>query len=260
MTTGLILILSGILIGAGFALVWRDIRSNRRQAFLSDHDTASPAEADVEITIAPPVKAATAKSIASAIGASLFGRKPSEGTAPEQTAVPEEAQEAVIAQWLALQSPLEAGVDKINGLLQQAQISIASPGDSTWSYKNHGYGAYRRILIGDESVAWLRLELAADGVLHARVKAHKDERAEINAASHTRGNGLEATRAGDLLAECLKPLAAYVAKTQGPVVPATAAASGKAWEEIDAVVAAALAATNGALAQAGARLVAVDAA
>jgi hypothetical protein len=259
MTTGLILILSGILIGAGFALVWRDIRSNRRQAFLSDHDTASPAEADVEITIAPPVKAATAKSIASAIGASLFGRKPSEGTAPEQTAVPEEAQEAVIAQWLALQSPLEAGVDKINGLLQQAQISIASPGDSTWSYKNHGYGVYRRILIGDESVAWLRLELAADGVLHARVKAHKDERAEINAASHTRGNGLEATRAGDLLAECLKPLAAYVAKTQGPVVPATAAASGKAWEEIDAVVAAALAATNGALAQAGARLVALDA-
>ena len=54
MTTGLILVLSGILIGAGFALVWRDIRRSRRQAFLSEHDTARVAEADVEITIARP--------------------------------------------------------------------------------------------------------------------------------------------------------------------------------------------------------------
>ncbi len=255
--TGLILVLSGILIGAGFAIVWRDIRRSRRQAFLSDHDGARLAEADVEITIAPPVRAVTAKSIASAIGASLFGRKASEGSAPEQTAVPEEAQEAVVAQWLALQGPLEAGVDKINGLLQQAQISIAPPGDNTWSYKNHGYGAYRRILIGEESVAWLRLELGANSVLHARVKAHRDEHAEINAASHAPAKELEVTRAGDLLAECLKPLAAHVGKTQG-VVPATPP-SAKVWEEIDAVVSAALAATNGALAQAGARLVALDA-
>jgi len=257
MTTGIILVLSGILIGAGFALVWRDIRRSRRQAFLSEHDTARVAEADVEITIARPAKAAqAAKSIASAIGASLlFGRKGGEAGAP---VLDEKAQAAVVAQWSALQQPLEAGVDKINALLQQAQISIAEPGESAWSYKNHGYGVYRRILIGEESVAWLRLELAPDGVLHARVKAHKDDRSEINAASQAQANAMDATRAGDLLAESLKPLATHVAKIHGPATPPNLA-SAKAWEEIDPVVAAALTATNGALSQAGARLVPLDA-
>lgn len=258
MTSGLILVLSGILIGAGFALVWRDIRRSRRQAFLSEHDTARVAEADVEITIARPMKAAqAAKSIASAIGASLlFGRKA--GDAEASPILDENAQAAVVAQWSALQAPLEAGVDKINALLQQAQISIAPPGESAWSYKNHGFGVYRRILMGEESVAWLRLELAPDGVLHARVKAHKDERAEINAASRTEASVMDVTRAGDLLAECLKPLAAHVAKSHAPAnLPNPASA--KAWEEIDAVVAAALTATNGALAQASARLVPLDA-
>jgi hypothetical protein len=257
MTSGIILVLSGILIGAGFALVWRDIRRSRRQAFLSEHDTTRVAEADVEITIARPAKASqAAKSIASAIGASLlFGRK---GGASEAAPVlDEKAQAAVVVEWSALQQPLEAGVDKINALLQQAQISIAAPGESAWSYKNHGYGVYHRILIGEESVAWLRLELAPDGVLHARVKAHKDDRSEINAASQAQANGMDATRAGDLLAECLKPLAAHMAKTQGPTNPPNLA-SAKAWEEIDAVVAAALTATNGALSQAGARLVPLD--
>ena len=256
MTTGIILVLSGILIGAGFALVWRDIRRSRRQAFLSEHDTARVAEADVEITIARPAKAAqAAKSIVSAIGASLlFGRKAGEAAA---LVLDEKAQEAVMAEWSALQQPLEAGVDKINALLQQAQISIAAPGESAWSYKNHGYGVYRRILIGEESVAWLRLELAPDGVLHARVKAHKDDRSEINASSQAQANALDATRAGDLLAESLKPLATHVAKIHGPATPPNLA-SAKAWEEIDPVVAAALTATNGALSQAGARLVPLD--
>ena len=106
MTSGLILVLSGILIGAGFALVWRDIRRSRRQAFLSEHDTARVAEADVEITIARPVKAAqAAKSIASAIGASLlFGRKAGEaGTSESSPILDEKAQAAVVAQWLAVQ-------------------------------------------------------------------------------------------------------------------------------------------------------------
>jgi hypothetical protein len=262
MTTGIILVLSGILIGAGFALVWRDIRRSRRQAFLSEHDTARVAEADVEITVARPERILKggrgAKSIASAIGASLFGRKLGDTALAEGARVLDEAaQQAVVAEWAALQEALEAGVDNINALLHQAQISLGQAGESAWSYKNHGYGIYRRILIGEESVAWLRLELAPDG-LHARVKAHKDDRAEINAAAHAEAKGLNAKRAGDLLADGLKPLAAYVAKTQGPVV-LTDVASAKAWQAIDGVVSAALSATNGALSQAGARLVPLDA-
>ena len=262
MTSGIILVLSGILIGAGFALVWRDIRRNRRQAFLSEHDTARVAEAEVEITIAEPEKPSKAmpmaKSIASLLGGSLFARKTGEAASAEPTVLDEAVQAAVVADWSALQPVLEAGVGKINFLLQQAEIAIAAPGDSAWSYKNHGFGAYRRILIGEESVAWLRLELAPDGFLHARVKAHKDERSEINAAAQTAAKAIDASRAGDLLAECLKPLAAYVAKAQGPDTMNNEV-SAKAWQEIDGVVAAALTATNGALSQAGARLVPLDA-
>src|SRR5262245_6821273 len=198
-----------------------------------------------------------AKSIASLLGGSLFARKTGEAASAEPTVLDEAVQAAVVADWSALQPVLEAGVGKINSLLQQAAIAIAAPGDSAWSYKNHGFGAYRRILIGEESVAWLRLELAPDGVLHARVKAHKDDRSEINAASQAQANGMDATRPGEPLAECLQPLAAHMAKTQGPTNPPNLA-SAKAWEEIDAVVAAALTATNGALSQAGARLVPLD--
>jgi hypothetical protein len=262
MTSGIILVLSGILIGAGFALVWRDIKRNRRQAFLSEHDTARVAEAEVEITIAEPEKPAKAtpraKRIASLLGGSLFTRKTSELASAELAVLDDATQAAVVADWSALQPALEAGVDKINSLLQQAEISIAAPGDSAWSYKNHGFGAYRRILIGEESVAWLRLELAPDGILHARVKSHKDERSAINAAAGTAAKAIDTSRAGDLLAECLKPLAAYVAKTQGPATMNNEM-SAKAWQEIDGVVAAALTATNGALSQAGARLVPLDA-
>jgi hypothetical protein len=256
MTSGIILVLSGILIGAGFALVWRDIRRNRRQAFLSEHDTARVAEAEVEITIAQPEKPTKATRIASLLGGSLFARKTSEVAEP--AALDEATQAAVVADWSALQPALEAGVDKINSLLQQAEISIAAPGDSAWSYKNHGFGGYRRILIGEESVAWLRLELAPNGILHARVKAHKDERSEINAGAQTAAKAIDASRAGDLLAQCLKPLAAYVGKTQGPA-SMNDEVSATAWQEIDGVVAAALTATNGALSQAGARLVPLDA-
>ena len=254
MTTGIILVFSGILIGAGFALVLRDIKRSRRRAFLWEHDTEPPPEADVEITVKAPERPGrlgpTAKSIASAIGASLFQRK-------GDTVLDDKVLKAVVADWSELSPTVEAGVTTINGLLEQAQISIAAPGDNAWSYKNHGFGAYRRILIGEESVAWLRLELAPDGTLHARVKAHKDDRSEINADAQTPAKGIDAVRAGDLLADCLKPLAAYVAKAHG-VVPSMVV-SGKAWEEIDGVVSAALAATNGALSQAGARLVPLDA-
>jgi hypothetical protein len=260
MTTAIILVLSGILIGAGFGLVWRDIKRSRRQAFLPEYDSARVAEADVEITIAArPERAPAARSFANAIGASLlFQRKIADSGAEPASTTAGKAQETVVAEWSVLQSALEAGVAKINALLRQAGISIAAPGESAWSYKNRGFGAYRRILIAGESLAWLRLELAPDGILHARVKAHKDDRAQINAASEAPASSIDGARAGDLLADCLKPLAAYVAKTQGPA-SAAPEGDGQAWQEIDGVVSAALTATNGALSQTGARLVPLDA-
>ena len=52
MNTALILVLSGILIGAGLAVVWRDVRRSRRRAFVSGRDAAPPEFVpEAEITI-----------------------------------------------------------------------------------------------------------------------------------------------------------------------------------------------------------------
>jgi hypothetical protein len=166
---------------------------------------------------------------------------------PDQKRVPELEQ-----QWVALSPALEAGIRQVEAVLQPLQVSIGDPGNARWSFKNRGFGAHRRILLNGDSVAWLRLEVAHDLQLHARIRAHKDEMAIINGESAVPAENLAAARAGDLLSQCLKPLAAYVANAGD--LPERRAGE-KAWREVDTIVAAALQATNGALAQAGAKIV-----
>ena len=88
------------------------------------------------------------------------------------------------------------------------------------------------------SLAWLRLELSPDGRLHAGVKAHKDDRAEINAAADVPATGLDAARASHLLAQCLKPAA--LSRRAPAAAAATEEASEQAWKASTALVAAAL--------------------
>ena len=45
-----------------------------------------------------------------------------------------------------------AGVDKVNAVLAPVRLSISASGEPSWSYKNRGYGAYRRVLLQGESV------------------------------------------------------------------------------------------------------------
>ena len=55
MTTMLLLLLSGVLIGTGVSLIWRDVHSKRRDAFVLSRDPkADPElEPDVEVTVSP---------------------------------------------------------------------------------------------------------------------------------------------------------------------------------------------------------------
>ena len=102
---------------------------------------------------------------------------------------------------------------------------------------------------------WLRLELSPDGRLHASVKAHKDDRAEINATADVPAKGLNAARASDLLGAvpqaggepCRAPAAGP--RQRGGGERAGLARASTAWSPPRSK------ATNGALAQAGARLV-----
>ncbi len=139
-------------------------------------------------------------------------------------------------------------------MLAAVRLFIGPVGEPSWSYKNKGYGAYRRLLMAGESMAWLRLELFLDGQLRASVKAHKEDRATVNAVADVPAAGLDADRASHLFSQCVQPAALYAAHQMRD---SDEEASEQAWEGVEALVAAALKATNGVLAQTGAQLIAL---
>jgi hypothetical protein len=268
MTTMLLLLLSGVLIGTGVSLIWRDLHNKRRDAFVLPRDPKidPQAEPDVEIAVSRPAASAPimqpapaetaaprrtlssqllkiAKGIASAADEPKSSGEP---MLPPDAARPS----ATALQWAVLQPVVSTAVEQVNAVLTGAGVAIGTPGEPSWS-ESKAYGSDRRILVGGQSLAWLRLECTADGRLLATVKAHEDGQAEINSDASAQATGLSIGRVSDLLSECLKPAAAYAVRTKGDVEHM---ASETAWKEIEAVVIAALKAGNGALSQAGVRL------
>jgi len=262
MITALILVISGVLIGAGLNIIWRDVQRRRRGGFVSARDGRLSTDPEIEITIS---RAEAPRSPQSRAMPQLVAGEPA--PAPQAAPTPDAARPVVNAdkprdsarvsleqRWVSLQPTIAAGVDKVNAVLAPLRLAIGASGEPSWSYKNKGYGAHRRLLLGGESIAWLRLELDADGQLLASLKAHKEDRTEINAAADLPAEGLSTARAADLFSQCLKSAATFAAR-QRPTRDDAEEASEKAWRSVDAVVVAALTATNGAFAQAGARLV-----
>ena len=253
MNTAIILVLSGILIGAGLAVVWRDIRSSRRRGFVSEREVPPEFVPEAEITIQHGSSA----------------RAPAVAPPADEPTVPGDAgrartidtkQTSLELQWAGLAPVIAAGIERVNAVLGPAQLAIGTTGEPTWSYKNRGYGAFRRLLLAEESIAWLRLEVSADGRLHANVKSHKDDRAAINATADAPAKGMTAAGISDLLSQCVKPAVTLAAGAGAPPRDDAQQASDAAWRSIEPTVTAALKATNGALSQAGARLVTVAAA
>ena len=267
MTTMLLLLLSGALIGTGISLVWRDLHNKRRDAFVLSRDPkADPgSEPDIEITVSrsaasvpiskpAPVEApALRRSLSSQLLRIARGGVPAADEAPKEDALPppDAARPSATAQqWAALQPVVSTAVEQVNAVLTGAGVAIGTPGEPSWG-ENKAYGSDRRIVVGGQSLAWLRLECTAGGRLFAAVKAHEDSLAEINSDASAPAAGLSIGRVSDLLSECLKPAAGYAVRTKGDVEQM---ASEAAWKEIEAVVIAALKAGNGALSQAGVRL------
>jgi hypothetical protein len=248
-TTALLLLLSAALIAAGVALVWRDMYRGRREAFLPRGDRSAAVSADPELEVVVAHRASEPPSYRSAA-------RPAPLSASEPPPLPGAASAPDAApQWEALQPIIAAAVDRVNAVLQAAGVEVGVAGEPSWSI-NRRYGAYRRILIRGESVAWLRIELDAAGALRAAVKAHRDDFAAVNADANAVATGLTVAAASDVLSECLKP-AASLAMRAASGGDTEQWASETAWKAVDPVVVAALKAANGALAQAGARFIPV---
>jgi hypothetical protein len=242
-TTALLLLLSAALIVAGVALVWSDVYRKGREAFLVRADPTG-AHPQAEVTLAPPAPEPEL--------AFPDDSPPAEVGHPPETAAQWAA--GTPAQWAALQPAITAAIEQVNAVLTGAGVAVGAAGKPSWSMLGRGYGVYHRLLVGGESLAWLRLELATSGQLQASVKAHKDDFAAINATSAVPAHGLDIARASDLLSECLKPAASFAVRAANGV-DTEQWTSETAWKAIDPVVTAALQAANGALAQAGARFI-----
>jgi hypothetical protein len=257
LTTALILLVSGVLIGAGISLIWRDARGRKRRAFVSERDARVGANPEVEITISYDTKTRASEAAAAKVSEPEpppAAPKPQRPMLQRPGPLQEDARVPVEQEWAALQPAIAAGMERVNAVIAPARLSVGASGEASWSYKNRGYGSYRRVLLSGESIAWLRIELSADGRLGAALKAHKEELTEINAANDAAAQGLTAAGAGDLLSQCVARAAGYAVRQQSGR-DSDEEASRKAWESVDALVLAALKATNGALAQAGAQLI-----
>jgi hypothetical protein len=257
MTNTLVLIASGILIGAGISVIWLDVLRNRRKlTFVLRRDLPAAEGArndDVEITISRNKNGASA-GYADLMSLVSAGEPPSEKREVKTDARSDPRLAAVEQQWADLQPVIIAGVTQVNTVLSAAILTLGTQGKPSWSYKNRGYGAYRRLLLGEESLGWVRIELSPDGMLTVTLKTHKDALSAINGTASAPASGITATAIADLLSGCLKPAAASAAHVTSTGEVRAAIPDEPPSRDVDALLAAALKAANGALAPTGALL------
>jgi hypothetical protein len=263
MTTMLLLLASALLIGTGLGLIWRDVLGKRRDAFVLSRDSSGTAalESDVEIAVSRPPASAP---LAMARGgmhepqeASLGGKLRSlagTGASAEAGLLRPDAgrPSATALQWATLQPVISTAVEQVNSVLAGAGVAIGTQGEPSLG-SNKAYGSERRILVAGKSLALLRLECTPGGRLKASVTADDETLADqINGDASTLASRADIARVSDLLSECLKPVASYAVGSAGDAERRVSEAD---WNTTEAIVVAALKAGNGALSQAGARLV-----
>ena len=173
----------------------------------------------------------------------------SDDNGPEYARVP-----SVETGWSGIALMLDMAVSRVNAVLEPVALGIGAAGVPGWSYKNRGFGVYRRIRLNDPSIAWLRVELTGDRQLSLKLRAHRPEQALMNRAVLVPIDGLSDRAVTDAVALCVKPAAQYAAWTV-PKAEVDRDAGAALWAEVEHVANAALMMTNSALNQAGAMLV-----
>jgi hypothetical protein len=261
MVSALLLILSAILIGTGVSLIVRDMRARRRGLGLEQEER--PPGRTAGTTVAANSRshpgslprdlagqAAALPELSTSLLRAITG-EPRTGAGDQDNLG--DGRPSLAEEWRAVQPMLHSAVERVNVLLAPQQLALGQASAADWNYRRHGYGAYHRVLLRGDSVAWLRLELTNTARLHAALKAHSDDRASINRSAECALADLDAVRAADLLLDCLRSAAG------SPALPAERlrreAPQSAQLQRATGIVGSALRATNGAFAQAGARIV-----
>ncbi len=283
--------LSLALVVGGLIVVLRDywrpkqvLRTSRKVSRLASSTaapTASPSEVgdNAEVTIVKRTgpksrtdAAVAAKSVAtpiSVVGTQASGSPNpafdqlrtnlasiSSGTASDAAAGAVEGQRwpSVESRWRALQPDIDAVVVQLNETLAGVALHIGPSGEASWSFKNLGFGAYRRITIAGRSVAWLRGEVSQLGQLSFKARAHTLEQALLNTGASVPLAQFTAAAVLDALAKAVKPAAEYAAWL-APKRQAELDASDTALMEIARLAEHGIRIAKGALIEAGADLI-----
>jgi hypothetical protein len=199
-----VLVVSVVLIVFGAGLLVRDFRSTRSSG------PAPDASLYPEPAIAQPIKAAKPlrsgplpdpAAAAIPLDADFFFEDRAAFASGGANRFP-----AMEALWPRLAPEIELAIKSLTTGMLPPALSVDRPGEPTWSLHNRGFGDYRRVRIGGESVAWLRLELTSEMGITVQLRAHDASRVAFN-----RDQGvtrpLVASRIAPMLAECLTGVA-----------------------------------------------------
>ncbi|MEL6373169.1 MAG: hypothetical protein AAFR04_04320 [Pseudomonadota bacterium] len=157
------------------------------------------------------------------------------------------------AHWRSIEQRIGDVVHDINTVLTRIDVQLGPAGEASWSFNNRGYGVFHRVLIADESVAWMRLEVTADQRLLCIVRAHSDERAPLNAYESLLAQRLNRDLVARHLATALLPVTKYAARNASRIMAERDTAR-QLWEETEETLHEAFEGANGALHESGAVL------
>ena len=166
---------SAALVVLGTVLVFNDIRRNGVSKRQLASANVGPAPTPKVLNPAPPPSSGANFDTSYAI-------PPADDdgpmTGPALPRLP-----ALEAQWPRLAPEIDAAAATVNAQVAPLGLAIGAPGAASWSLKNQGYGDHRRVMIGTDSIGWLRLELDAQMGVTAKFKAHDPQHASINRIS-----------------------------------------------------------------------------
>lgn len=219
------------LILLGVAILWRDFRKDRLRSTIANgpgHDAIYDhiSMADVEIRSGGQSDAMHGQSgeasVAIGVRNSIKNTALSElretiSNAHEQVKDEDRSRtdrsSKTVADWSRLEPRVEETVQAINSVLYDVGIVIAPAGQNGWSFNNRGYGSFRRVLLGGESVAWLRMELTSDNRFICALRCHGDEKSALNADESVSAIALSDQRIASLISASMQPITKFAARS-----------------------------------------------
>lgn len=151
--------------------------------------------------------------------------------------------------WRDVADAVNAATQDVNDILREVELAIGPPGQPGWSFKNRGYGVFRRVLLAGASTAWLRLEVSQDGLLVATLRSHDDAQSFLNRREVTQAGGATAAASADLIAAAMHRAAEFAAHSR-PKRQDIEEGAREEWAAVVELVTTAIAAANESLAAA----------